>query len=117
MPLETFSVDMHFKAFIAYMPFKAYTADMKSLWLRTPAQLSDQMRSLRRARGLTQAALGKLAGLDQTRIAKIERDPRRVSVGQLLALLAALQVRVILQPTPDSTSGAVAPAGRKPPDW
>jgi HTH-type transcriptional regulator / antitoxin HipB len=90
---------------------------MKSLWLQTPAQLSDHLRSLRRARGLTQAALGKLAGLDQTRIAKIERDPRRVSVGQLLALLAALQVRVILQPTADSTSSAAAPAGRKPPDW
>lgn len=90
---------------------------MKSLWLQTPAQLSDHLRSLRRARGLTQAALGKLTALDQTRIAKIERDPRRVSVGQLLALLAALQVRVTLQPTADRTSTGSAPARGKPPDW
>jgi HTH-type transcriptional regulator / antitoxin HipB len=90
---------------------------MKSLWLQTPAQLSDHLRSFRKARGFTQAALGKLAGLDQTRIAKIERDPRRVSVGQLLQLLAALQVRVILQPTGDRTSTGSAPASRNPADW
>jgi HTH-type transcriptional regulator/antitoxin HipB len=71
---------------------------MKPLWLQTPAQLSNQLRSFRKARGLTQAALGALTGLDQTRIAKIERDPRLISVGQLLKLLAALQVRVLLEP-------------------
>ncbi len=68
--------------------------DMKPLWLQTPVQLSNHLRSFRRARGLTQAALGELIGLDQTRIAKIERDPRLVSVGQLLKLLAVLHVRV-----------------------
>ena len=70
---------------------------MKPLWLQTPAQLSNHLRSLRKARGLTQAALGELAGLDQTRIAKIERNPRRVSVGQLMQLLSVLHVRVLLQ--------------------
>src|SRR5438105_4950228 len=71
---------------------------MKPLWLQTPVQLSNHLRSFRRARGLTQAALGELIGLDQTRIAKIERDPRLVSVGQLLKLLAVLHVRVLLEP-------------------
>src|SRR5256886_10060086 len=71
---------------------------MKPLWLQTPAQLSNHLRSFRKARGLTQAALGELIGLDQTRIAKIERDPRLVSVGQLLKLLAVLHVRVLLEP-------------------
>jgi len=69
---------------------------MKPLRLQTPAQLSNHLRSFRKARGLTQAALGALTGLDQTRIAKIERDPKRVSVGQLLQLLAVLKVRVLL---------------------
>ena len=64
--------------------------------LQTSAQLADHLRSFRKARGLTQAKLGALAGLDQTRIAKIERDPERVSVGQLLKLLAVLRVRVLL---------------------
>jgi HTH-type transcriptional regulator / antitoxin HipB len=74
---------------------------MAPLWLQTPAQLANHLRSFRKARGLSQGALGALVGLDQTRIAKIERDPRPVSVGQLLKLLSALQVRVLLDPLSD----------------
>ena len=74
---------------------------MKQLLLQTPAQLSTQLRSLRKARGLTQASLGALVGLDQTRIAKIERDPRLVSLGQLMRLLSVLRVRVLLEPLPN----------------
>jgi HTH-type transcriptional regulator / antitoxin HipB len=65
--------------------------------IQTPAQLSAHLRSLRKAHGLTQAQLGERVGLDQTRIAKIERDPRLVSVGQLLRILTVLSVRVVLQ--------------------
>jgi HTH-type transcriptional regulator / antitoxin HipB len=86
---------------------------MNPLWLQTPAQLSSHLRSLRKARGLTQAALGELVGLDQTRVAKIERDPRRVSVGQLLQLLAVLRVRVLLELNNDKPQSAL----RKRPDW
>ena len=70
---------------------------MKPLWLQTPQQLADHLRSFRRSQGLTQAGLGRLVGLDQTRIAKIERDPRVVSLGQLMKLLAALGVRILLE--------------------
>jgi len=87
---------------------------MKPLWLQTPAQLSNHLRSFRKARGLTQAALGQLVGLDQTRIAKIERDPRLVSVGQLLKLLAVLHVRVLLQPVSDKPQ---TPVRDRPSDW
>ena len=80
---------------------------MKPLLLQTAAQLSNHLRSFRKARGLTQAALGELTGLDQTRIAKIERDPSRVSVGQLLKVLAALQVRVLLEPKIDKPPATV----------
>lgn len=80
---------------------------MKTLWLQTPAQLADHLRSFRKARGLTQAALGALAGLDQTRIAKIERDPQRVSVGQLLKLLGVLRVRVLLEAVSDEGGAPV----------
>ena len=84
---------------------------MKPLWLQTPAQLSNHLRSFRKARGLTQAALGELIGLDQTRIAKIERDPRLVSVGQLLKLLAVLHVRVLLEPATPKPPSSVAHDG------
>jgi HTH-type transcriptional regulator/antitoxin HipB len=86
---------------------------MKPLWLQTPAQLSNHLRSFRKARGLTQAALGVLTGLDQTRIAKIERDPKRVSVGQLMKLLAALHVRVLLH----VSDKPQAPVRDRPMDW
>jgi HTH-type transcriptional regulator / antitoxin HipB len=85
---------------------------MKPLPLQTPAQLASHLRSFRKARGLTQAQLGRLAGLDQTRIAKIERDPSRVSMGQLLQLLAVLQVRVLLQP-----GNQPLPAADRSSDW
>lgn len=84
---------------------------MKPLTLQTSAQLANHLRSFRKARGLTQSALGQLTGLKQARIAKIERDPSRVSIGQLLQLLAVLNVHVLLAP--------LAPKGppRKASDW
>jgi HTH-type transcriptional regulator/antitoxin HipB len=87
--------------------------DMEPLRLQTPAQLSNHLRSFRKARGLTQAALGALTGLDQTRIAKIERNPKRVSVGQLLQLLAVLKVRVLL----DSSDQPQSSGRANPTDW
>jgi HTH-type transcriptional regulator/antitoxin HipB len=68
--------------------------------LRSPTQLASHLRSLRNSRHLTQAQLGTLVGLDQTRIAKIEKDPRRISVGQLLKILGVLGVQVALQSKP-----------------
>jgi HTH-type transcriptional regulator / antitoxin HipB len=80
---------------------------MKSLPVPTPAQLAVHLQSLRRARGLTQAKLGALVGLDQTRIAKIEGDPLRVSVGQLMKVLSALRVRLLLEQLPDKGRSSV----------
>jgi HTH-type transcriptional regulator/antitoxin HipB len=84
--------------------------------LQTPAQLSAHLRSLRKARSLTQAQLGDRVGLDQTRIAKIERDPRLVSVGQLLQILAVLRVRVVLQASAKKSNQADRPTGDSN-DW
>jgi HTH-type transcriptional regulator / antitoxin HipB len=79
---------------------------MKPIWLQSPAQLSDHLRSFRKARGLTQAQLGALAGINQARMAKIERDPSLVSVVQLLKLFTVLRVRVVLQPIDDKSQAA-----------
>ena len=82
--------------------------------LQTPAQLTKHLPSLRNARHLTQAQLGTLVGLHQTRIAKIEADPRRVSVGQLFKILSALKVQVQLLSN-DADSGPTAPPAAA--DW
>jgi len=83
------------------------------LRVQTPAQLSAHLRSLRKSRGLTQTQLGALVGLDQTRIAKIERDPRLVSAGQLFQIFGALGVQVVLQPKEGLPGPRSAPATSK----
>jgi transcriptional regulator with XRE-family HTH domain len=55
-----------------------------------------------------------LVGLDQTRIAKIEADPRRVSVGQLFKILSALGVRVLLLSNEADSAPKAPPAAA---DW
>ena len=81
--------------------------------IQTPAQLSSHLRALRRAKGLSQAALGSRLGLSQARVARIEGDPLSISVEQLLRVFAALGVRMGLESLPASSGVAnlVAPAG------
>ena len=95
------------------MPLKAYITRMRYL-LQTSAQLAKHLPSLRNARHLTQAQLGMLVGLDQTRIAKIEADPRRVSVGQLFKILSALGVQVQLLSNEADSEPKAPPAAA---DW
>lgn len=79
--------------------------------IRFPDQLRQQLRALRKSKGLTQAQLGKLVGVGQVRIAEIERDPSVVSVAQLFRLLAALDAHFVLR---DSRPDEVAEAGTPP---
>jgi HTH-type transcriptional regulator / antitoxin HipB len=61
------------------------------------AQLALHLRSLRKTRNLTQAALGQKIGVNQARIGKIERDPSGVRVEQLMQIIALLGVRLVLK--------------------
>ena len=65
--------------------------------IRFSDQIRQQLRALRKTKGLTQAQLGKLLGIGQVRIAEIERDPSVVSVAQLFKLLAALDAHIVLR--------------------
>jgi HTH-type transcriptional regulator / antitoxin HipB len=80
--------------------------------LQTPTQLSTHLRALRKSRGLSQAALGQMLGVGQTRVARIEGDPSAVSVEQLIAVLAALNVRLVLR---DNDAAAPAPDAARTP--
>jgi len=42
--------------------------------IRFPDQIRQQLRALRKAKGLTQAQPGKLPGIGQVRVAEVERD-------------------------------------------
>jgi HTH-type transcriptional regulator/antitoxin HipB len=67
--------------------------------VQTPAQLSVHIKSLRKARGLTQSALGQRIGVKQVRMADIENNPGAVSLDQLLQVLHALDARLLLADT------------------
>lgn len=81
--------------------------------IQTPLQLSSHLRGLRKSRGLSQAALGRLLGVGQTRVARIEADPTAVSVDQLVKVLAALNVRLVLRDA-QPPAAAAAPAKKVP---
>ncbi|CAH0446686.1 type II toxin-antitoxin system Y4mF family antitoxin [Ralstonia syzygii] len=80
--------------------------------LASAPQLSAHLKSLRKARGLTQAQLGALINVSQNRIADIEKDPGAVGFEQLLRLLHALGAQLLVR-TAVATDTAAAPAA----DW
>ncbi len=55
--------------------------------IQASGQLSAHLKSLRKARGMTQAELGLRIGVKQVRVADIERSPGTVSVEQMLEIL------------------------------
>jgi HTH-type transcriptional regulator / antitoxin HipB len=80
--------------------------------IQAAGQLPSHLRALRKARGLSQAQLGAVLGVGQTRITRIEHDPAAISVEQFLVLLSALGVQMVLRPARVS-KGAPEVAGTK----
>lgn len=62
-------------------------------------QLKQQLRALRKARGLNQTELGARIGVTQTRVAEIEANPGVVGMEQLIKIFAALGAELILRET------------------
>ena len=67
--------------------------------LRTTEQLRQQLRSLRKKRGLTQARLGALIGVTQARVVEIEANPGAVSLQQIVQVLQALGAGFVVRET------------------
>lgn len=85
--------------------------------VQTAAQLSSHLKSLRKARGLTQAALGERIGVKQVRIADIERNPGAISVLQLIEILHALDARMLLADTASPAQAPSPKAAERPARW
>src|SRR5262245_12512570 len=62
--------------------------------IRISGQLGPALRALRERRGWSQTELGRRIGLSQERISSIERQPERITVGQLLTVLMALDAEL-----------------------
>lgn len=88
--------------------------------LKTPDQLRQQLRSLRKQRGLTQARLGALIGVTQARVVEIEANPGAVSLQQIMQVLNALGAGVVLRDdaaAPGSTTAAPPASTAKKGSW
>ena len=59
-----------------------------------PGQLQNRLKMFRQQRGWSQTELGRRVGLSQERISSIERQPERITVGQLLTVLMALEAEL-----------------------
>jgi HTH-type transcriptional regulator / antitoxin HipB len=70
---------------------------MDSYTVQSLAQLSLHLKSLRKARGMTQSDLAKRIGVSQGRYAQIERKPGVISTAQLFAILTVLNADIVLQ--------------------
>ncbi len=75
-------------------------------------QLKQQLRSLRKARGLNQTELGVRLGVTQRRIAEIEANPGVVAVDQIIKIFSALGAELVLRDvsTPPRPPSSAAPA-------
>jgi HTH-type transcriptional regulator / antitoxin HipB len=63
----------------------------------TPQQLRTILRSLRQARGLTQAQLGERLGVTQKRIARIEAAPEVTAYDQIARMVTAMGYRIVIE--------------------
>jgi HTH-type transcriptional regulator/antitoxin HipB len=66
--------------------------------VRTPEQLGSVVRRARKKQGLTQAALGRVAGVRQETISIIETGNSAAKLETLLAVLAALDLDLRIDP-------------------
>jgi HTH-type transcriptional regulator/antitoxin HipB len=95
-----------------------------NLWLQeetmnhliaTPDQLSHVMRSVRKARKLSQLEVGKTVGLLQKSVSALENHPESATIESLFKLLSALELELIVSPK-DSGSGK-GPGGNDSGEW
>ncbi|GAB1483088.1 hypothetical protein MASR2M78_19040 [Treponema sp.] len=66
--------------------------------ISTPSQLSHALRSVRKARDLTQEGTGKLVGLLPKTISALENHPGSATIDSLIKLLSALELELVLVP-------------------
>lgn len=66
--------------------------------IRTPKELGEALHQQRKAKGLTQAAVGKPVNLMQSKISQIENGTLAIELGTLFRILAALDLELTLQP-------------------
>lgn len=85
----------------------------------TPIQLSQTLKALRHACGLSQEEAGHLLGVNQKRLARIEAAPERTSFEQISRLVTALggRLEVSVVTTTTGKKPAATSAQKTPSNW
>jgi len=66
--------------------------------ISTPGQLSQALRNVRKAHGLSQDGAGRLVGLLPKTISALENRPGSATIDSLLKLLSALDLELVIAP-------------------
>lgn len=66
--------------------------------IRSPKELGEALRQQRKAKGLTQMAVGNPVNLVQSKISQIENGTLAIELNTLFRLLAALDLELVVQP-------------------
>jgi HTH-type transcriptional regulator/antitoxin HipB len=82
--------------------------------IASSAQLSTHFKSLRRAKGWSQADLGQKLGIGQARVAQIEGDPGSISVDKLLQILHLLDAKLVVDTLVESQLPVTSGRLKKP---
>ncbi|MFO7811546.1 MAG: helix-turn-helix domain-containing protein [Pelovirga sp.] len=64
----------------------------------SPESLGSVLREARKQKGLNQTVTGKLVGIDQPTVSKVEQGSGGTQLGTLFRLLAALELEMVIQP-------------------
>lgn len=65
--------------------------------ISVPDQLGHILQSSRKSARISQTLMADKLGISQSRISAMELDPASISLGQLIAMMAALDLELIVQ--------------------
>lgn len=71
----------------------------------SPENLGAALREVRKQKGLNQTAAGKLVGIDQPTVSKVEQGSGGTQLDTLFRLLAALELEITIQPRDKAERG------------
>ena len=72
--------------------------------ISVPSQLGPLLKAARKAAGLSQGKLAERVGISQSRMSHMELNPGSVSLEQLLAIFAVLNLEVVVGSRPSAVS-------------